>query len=486
MKKIILFNPMPRGFEGEEKNFHIPPLSLLAVASGIVDLPYEIIIIDEVIEPDYQNKIKNLLNETICVGITSMTGYQIKRGLIFSEFIRKHNKNIPIVWGGYHASSLPEQTVKDKRIDIVIIGQGQNTFRDLILAFEEKKDLKQVKGIIFKKNNEIFKTPDREIIDINEFPSLPYNLINMEKYISDPAGTGDRVIGYITSQGCPYNCTFCAELKVTKRKWFGLDPIRIVNEWQIFKKKYQITQITVYDSDFCVDTNRLKILIKEMLSRNLNISIGFINVRTDQIKRFDDELLELLSKINCTTFLIGAESGSDEILNYINKNCSVEDTLIAKKKLSKYNFIPMFSFMFGLAFDKSLKITTKQEFNMLLDLIDKIRKIDDRNIINIWNYTPYPGAPLTEKAIEAGFEMPDTLEKWADFHYSTVHVPWVEETYSKKLEFLRNMIFPYISHQFSQDWDKIYKGKNKKIKKLFHNSLRTIALFRLKHRFFTL
>ena len=484
MKKIILFNPQPRGYKGEERNYLIPPLSLLGVASGIVELPYEIIIVDEVLMPDYKEKLKSLLPDILCVGVTSMTGYQIKRGLEFSQYIKDNNKNIPVIWGGYHPSSLPEQTVSDPRIDIAVIGQGQITFKELVLAIENKQDFRSVDGIVFKSNGNIIKTKERAICDINALPPFPYNLIDIQKYISDPANTGDRVLGYVTSQGCPYNCLFCAELKVTKRRWLAFSPDKIIKDWEMFHKEFGVTQITVYDSDFCVDQKRMQELIKKLIEKNINVSIGFINVRTDQIKNFEDETLNLLAKIKCTTFLIGAESGSDAILKFINKNCTAEDTVIAKKKLSKYGFTPMFSFMFGLGFDSSLNITPKQEFDSILALINKIRAVDDKSIFNIWNYVPYPGAPLTENAIRAGFVLPDTLEKWAEYHYSSVHVPWIPDSYSLKLEMLRNMIFPYTSHQFSTDWDKNYKGNYKLLKKLFHNTLSVIASFRLKYKFF--
>lgn len=487
MKKIVLFNPSPRGFKGEDRNFITPPLSVLTAASAIVDLNYEIILIDEVFEPErqYKEKLTPLKNDILLIGITTMTGHQIGNALRFATFIRTLNKDIPLVWGGYHPSALPEQTLSDCRVDIICIGQGTQTIRDLVIALQNKTDISLVKGIGFKKDGRIILTEQRPITNINELPRIPYELVDLNRYISDPAGTGERVMGYISSQGCPWRCSFCAEINMTKRRWSGLEAKRVVDDWEYFNKKYGVSHITLYDSMFVANPYRVKEIAKEIKQRKLNISLGFINARTDQIVRFDDELLQSLKDIHCTTFLIGAEGGSDEVLLAVDKQANVEHTIGAKKKLAQYGFIPQFSFMMGLEFD--IKKNHK-EFNDILNLIDKIRAIDDTNIFNIWNYVPYVGAPLTDKAIAAGYKPPESLEAYSEFNLSTTHVPWVNKKYNKWLEMLRNMIFPYTSYQFKPGgiWDNNYAGKYKQIKKIFHRMLRMICLFRLKYRFFYL
>lgn len=482
-----MFNPSPRGFEGEDRNFITPPLSILSAASGITDLPYDLILIDEIFEPEQEYK-KHLIpckDDILLVGITTLTGHQIGNALRFATFIRNLNPAITLVWGGYHPSALPEQTLADWRVDIICIGQGAQTMRELVFALEKKTDLNQVKGIAFKRDGKVMITQPTQITNINDLPRIPYELVDLNKYISDPAGTGERVMGYISSQGCPWRCAFCAEINMTKRRWSGLEAQKVVDDWEYFNKKYGVTHITLYDSMFVANPYRVKEIAKELKKRNLNISLGFINARTDQIVRFDEELFQLLKDINCTTFLIGAEGGSDEVLLAIDKQANVEHTVEAKKRLSKYDFIPQFSFMMGLEFDLH---KNDKEFNDILTVIKKIRAIDDNNIFNIWNYVPYVGAPLTDKAIAAGYVPPKSLEEYAEFDLSSTHVPWVSKKYNKRLEMLRNMVFPYTSYQFRPDgiWDQNYKGAHKPIKRVFHRILRAISLFRLNQNFFAL
>ena len=487
MQKIVVFNPSPRGYDGEDQNFITPPLSLLVAVSGLVDLPYELILIDEVFESeeDYKSKLSAARGDILLVGITTMTGHQIRNAIKFASFVRGLDVHIPLVWGGYHPSALPEQTLADPHVDIVCIGQGPQTFRDLVLAIQNKTDLAQVNGIAFKRDGKVITTPSRPITNINNLPPIPYELVDLNRYISDPAGTGERVMGYISSQGCPWKCTFCAEINMTKRKWSGLEAKRVVDDWEYFNKKYGVTHITLYDSMFVATPNRVKEIAHEIKRRSLKVSLGFINARTEQICRFDEEFFQLLKQINCTTFLIGAEGGSDEVLLAVDKQANIRHTIDAKKKLSKYCFIPMFSFMMGLEFDIN---KNEKEFNDILNLIDKIREVDDNSIFNIWNYVPYEGAPLTEKAIAAGHAPPKSLEQYANFNLSSVHVPWVHPKYNQRLEMLRNMIFPYTSNQFRAGgiWDNNYSGNYKFVKRIFHRILRMVCLFRLNYRFFFL
>src|SRR3989338_3148232 len=390
MKHVVLFNPSARGFEGENLNFIVPPLSILGAASGIISLPYKIIVIDEIFDSDYETILAPHKDDILLVGITALTGHQIKNALTFCDFMRKFNKNIPLVWGGYHPSTLPEQTLRDPRVDIACIGQAPSTFHDLVLALENKTPLTEVKGIGLKIDGKIVITEPRTITAMNDLPRLPYEIIDLNRYVSDPAGSGERVMGYVSSQGCPWKCAFCAEVAVTKRKWTALEPKRVVDDWEYFHKNFGVTHITLYDSMFVANPQRVKDIVNEIKARKLNISLGFINARTDQIVRFDDGFFELLKSINCTTFLIGAESGSDELLSSINKQATVSQTVEAKKRLSKYGFHPMFSFMLGLDFNIQ---NNKKELNDVLDICDEIRAVDDNSTLNIWNYVPYVGTP---------------------------------------------------------------------------------------------
>ena len=150
MANVILIRPISQSWEGEKyyRSLSIPhgPLTL---AGHLIDKGFTASIIDEIAMTEYienedivlaaVNRLKDELKKEkpICVGITSMTGEQIRRGKIFSKVIKEFDKSIPIVWGGAHPTLLPEMTLKDEMVDIIATGEGDISFP--VLVSELKK-----------------------------------------------------------------------------------------------------------------------------------------------------------------------------------------------------------------------------------------------------------------------------------------------------------------------------------------------------------
>jgi len=146
------------------------PLGLLTIATPLDIAGYKVKIIDQRVEK-YWKKIllDELKKEPICVGISSMTGPQIKYALEVSKLV-KQNSNIPVVWGGVHPSLLPEQTLKNDFVDIVVQGEGEETFYELVRALKDKSTLNGIKGIWYKEDGKLKRNPPRPFIDLNQQP----------------------------------------------------------------------------------------------------------------------------------------------------------------------------------------------------------------------------------------------------------------------------------------------------------------------------
>lgn len=126
MSEIVLIYPKT-GFDIKGVSIDLP-LSLLAISSTIID-KYSVRIIDQRIDKNWQRTLINELKfNPICVGITSMTGPQINYALEAAQIVRDTSHDIKIVWGGVHATLLPEQTLLDKRVDIVVIAKEKLHF----------------------------------------------------------------------------------------------------------------------------------------------------------------------------------------------------------------------------------------------------------------------------------------------------------------------------------------------------------------------
>lgn len=133
--KIVLFRPPPLPRKSFNPNV---PLSLLAIAAPLEKMGYIVKIVDGCVDEDYKEKVLKLVNGAICLGITSITGYQIKGGLEVSKAVKEKYPHIPIVWGGWHPTLLPKQTVACPYVDIVVKGQGERTFAELVECLRKK------------------------------------------------------------------------------------------------------------------------------------------------------------------------------------------------------------------------------------------------------------------------------------------------------------------------------------------------------------
>ncbi len=208
MKKIILFYPKPAHRGG-----YLVPLNLLAIARMLDSDKYKVIIINATIEKEYVKEVLNVAKGSLCVGITVMTGLQITDTLNVAKEVKKRFPKLPIILGGYHPTILPKQTVSHPCVDIVVKGQGEITFQKVVDKLGQNLPLNDVLGITFKSfDGKIIDNPNRSFVDLNEFPPLPWHLLDMEKYVRSrhPKYDGPS-IDYYTSQGCPYSCKFCAE-----------------------------------------------------------------------------------------------------------------------------------------------------------------------------------------------------------------------------------------------------------------------------------
>jgi len=478
--KVVLFRPTPTpklGYKGA-------PLHLLAIAAPLDKAGYEVKIVDATADNNYKEKILQNIESSICLGITAITGFSIEGGLEISKIVKERYPDIPIVWGGWHPSIFPEQTVENHFVDIVVRGQGELTFFDLVNHLRNNQSLDDVLGIAYKKNGKVVSNQDRPPEDINNFPPLAYHLLDIEKHLNEKFGS--RTINYISSQGCPFRCSFCSELMVNKRRWNGLKPKRVLDDLERLAKEYNINGVILNDSNFFVDKERVKDICEGILKRNLNIKWGDANGRTDQLIRYEDELWGLMEKSGCQQILIGAESGSPDVLNLIKKDTTVEQTVEFAKRCKRHNIKITYSFMLGFPKTDNFNQTIDEEFNQTLQLINKVQSISENHDILWFIYTPYPGTPLYEESIKNGFKEPRSLEEWKKITLWDKTTPWVPDKYVRLIEVLNKFVLPCMSDSY-KTIDKITNKRYKlfsKVIRIMSSLFHYTASFRAKHKFF--
>lgn len=476
-KRIVLVRPKAN----EKEKLIVTPLSLLTVAAPLDRKGYDIKIVDSDLEEDYIEKILEYSENAICIGITSITGYQICDGLKISKAVKKKFPKLPIVWGGWHATVAPKETATSPYIDVAVKGQGEVTFQELVYAFEKNKSIDKIKGIAFKKKGKVVMNPLRPFEDLNKFPPIPYHLIDIEKYIS-ARHERERTIEYRSSQGCPFHCNFCAESCMTGMRWSGLKAERVVGELENLVKKYKIESILFFENNFFLDKERVRKISKGVLKKKLKIKMRNMNARVRGFNNFEPELMKLIKKAGVRDILIGAESGNQKVLDLINKRIKVGDITETKRICHKYGLMPFVSLMTGFPFEE---VPFEEEFNDTLNLIERIQEFDNNNFFFVNIYLSYPGTELYEYGLKKGLEKKKSLEEWSKFDLTTKN-PWVPEGFEKKIEHINNYVIRIPTKRSERDWENL--SSNLFLKKFFiftHKILSRTAKFRLKHRFFS-
>ena len=450
------------------------PIGVLSAAAIPYSKGADVRIIDQRTDDDWVDWIEQYIDDkTVCVGITCMTGSQIKYALEVSKYVKDTYPHIPIIWGGVHATLMSEQTLVNPYIDMIIRKEGDHTFYEVYDALKNKKSLDGIRGLWYKREGQIFKNPDRPFIkDLDELPELPYSLLEMEKYTTVNFEHGGKSVDFVSSRGCPSNCSFCYNQFFNDCRWRSFSAIETVRRLKNVVKTYNIKSVFFQDDNFCVNIPRLKDICKGIIREKLNIKWGTLGLRVDTAKMMDKEVLDLMEKSGCMNVDIGVESGSQTILNMIDKNIKAKDVLGVNEKLSKYPFIIKYTFIVGFPGETDDDI--KKSIKLANDLVKGNKNAYTLFLI----YTPYPGTPLFEKAVDLGFVPPDKLEEWSKFNYdnwATEFPSWHSKSHIRKL-----VSISFTS--FFANKNVMYKLNNKWVRFLFRIYL-PIAQFRFKHNF---
>ncbi|HQR39351.1 MAG TPA: radical SAM protein, partial [Blastocatellia bacterium] len=346
--RIVLFNPSP-WVQGQ---YYGLPLPLLAVSALPHSKGYPITIVVEDVDDDPVEQVLDACDGALLLGVTSLTGTMIGAGLSMCEKVRERYPDLPIVWGGTHPSIAPEQTCEHPLVDIVVSGQGEATFMELIEALEHGTALENVAGILFKRDGKLVKNPARPTIDIDTLPPIPFEILDMERFIalhSDALHTriaGKRAVTYYSSYGCPFSCSFCSEPMTSNRRWHAKSPERVISELETLKHTFGVEVVVFEDPIYFVDVRRVRKIAEMMLERGLDIQWSATS-RLETIRKIDEETWDILKRSGFIQVFVGFESASPTVLKAIGKKYTMAEIVEAARILYEHDVVLTGSFIQG-------------------------------------------------------------------------------------------------------------------------------------------
>jgi anaerobic magnesium-protoporphyrin IX monomethyl ester cyclase len=257
------------------------------------------------------------------------------------------NKGFSVVIGGPHASILPELTLDETRADYIICGEGELSLYELAAALKNQQPVSGIAGVISQKNRQLKKRPLISGLDTLPFPD--WQQMDPRKYKKAPHGglVKSFPVAPITStRGCPFECSFCASPKLWDKSIRFRSPENVVDEIAYLVKEFKVREIHFEDDNLTLKRSHIEGICNLILKRKIKVNWATPNgVRVDTL---DPELLRLMKKSGCYFIAFGIESGSQEILDRINKKTRLDIIEKAVTMASRAGIVTQGFFIFGL------------------------------------------------------------------------------------------------------------------------------------------
>lgn len=408
---VLLFNPR----SGKWK--HRVPNSILQVGAAVQE-PFFVDFVDGNLENDPWPKIKAYLEEGKhgYFGATVMPGPQLKQAIPISKRIRETFPDIKIIWGGYFATNQNKVVLSSDFVDVVVSGPGDHAFPALLNALHNNEPLDGIKNLIFTESGNVKKTAKEPLLDQDTLPPLPYsnfdNYYPINGYLSKTF-LGGKTMAYHSSFGCPFTCSFCAVVPIYNARWKGKSADNIYKDVKELKDTYGVDSIEFHDNNFF--TSRKRVVKFSELVENDGIE-WWGEGRIDTLDKYSDDDLRLMRKAGCKMIFFGAETGSDEVLQQMDKGGTQTAEQIEQfaVRLKEFDIIPEYSFVLGMPGDSPEKVMKQIDDD--INFIKKIKRLNPKTEIIIYLYSPVPteGSELYDQIIKAGFKFPENLVDWLD------------------------------------------------------------------------
>ncbi|MFN7954627.1 MAG: radical SAM protein [bacterium] len=407
------------------------PLSVLSVGSYLEAHGVRVRIVDERVEPSPLDALASAIRELepAYVGVSSMTGFQIRGALAAAQTARALAPRTPIVWGGVHPSLMAEQTLAHPLADAIVRGEGEATALELVAAVGAGREPWTVAGVSARDAHGLVRhAPDRPFLDLDALPRLSTELVDFRRYRTRQV-LGDWDLRIATSRGCPHACSYCYNVPFNNRRWRAQSPARVLEELDHLAAAFDVRAFYVGDDDFFANRHRVNELCERLIARGSPYRLK-ANCLLEYLVRIDAADLALWRRAGFVQLYVGVETASPEILDSVNKRIVGGDVREANRKLARVGIVPVYSFMAGFPEE------TPERLQATLDLMRALKRDHPAaRLTQLHLLAVYPGTPLFPKAEALGVKLPQTLEAWSRYHWNRIDYPWLD---ARTQRFLRN------------------------------------------------
>ncbi len=348
LRKILLVRTNPiRARTGTS-----PPLGCLYLASAV----------REWLDPKIEIRLADMRASNMTFGDLSTLYREFEPDVVgFSSLSCEHadliesamrckawNSECLTVVGGPHASMFGDLLAHVPDIDVVVKGEGERTFVELLTAWVDAEDFHGIRGLMFREDGKVIETPPRRFeADLDSLPPPAWDLLDIPSYSRCTNMNGILAaapyMAVMTSRGCPFQCSYCHRLFGTRFRQRSID--NVAGELEVLYHRFGIKEIHFIDDCFNLKPPRAKSIADEIVSRRLRFKIAFPNgVRGDLM---DDELIEKLQAAGAYMITYAVETASQRLQKLVKKNLNLEKVARAIETTYKLGVIPAGFFMLG-------------------------------------------------------------------------------------------------------------------------------------------
>ncbi|MBF0275482.1 MAG: radical SAM protein, partial [Nitrospinae bacterium] len=376
--RIFFYHPTSASTEPE------PPLGLAMLIAVAQEEGHHVEFYDQDLhhkEHSFDRLLKGFQPELFVITAMTPQYFHCQKAISLVKDMFPHCKTI---LGGPHASALPDSTMKEiEKLDFLCVGEGEKTFKEFLLALnDQQENFDDIKGLFWRKEGKTVFTGERELMKEEELDALPmaawdvifkkglyFQTIN---YVNKPV----PVFSIITTRGCPFECTFCDENSIWKRKVRERKIAHVIEEIKYLKETFHAEHFNVLDDTFTLKPKRVKEFCGRVKQFNLSYRI------TAKVNTVTQEMLYDIADSGCKLVSYGVESGDEEVLKIMKKKQSLEAVKKAFEMTKKTGMVSYALCMVG---------NIGEGFNEVRKTAEFVKHIK-ADLFSAAIMTPYPGS----------------------------------------------------------------------------------------------
>jgi len=335
------------------------------------------------------------------VGITCLFSSVFPVVRQICRMVKEVDPNILTVIGGTYPSFLPEYCLAEPNLDLIVLGEGEESFRDLLRGLREGRPLTEVDGLAYKEDGRVIIQPrTRWIEDLDTIPFPARDLLPMDLYakINVPHSFSAKEklnTPLITSRGCPARCIYCSSSRFWGHRFRARSPENVLDEIGELITRFGIRELQFEDDNITANKKRAKAIFQGIIDRGYRVSFNFPNGVA--LWTLDEELVELIQAAGCYEMTLAFESGSQYVLDHIiQKPLNLERARQITQLIHRKNIRTNAFFIFG--FPGETREQVQETFRFAREM--------KTNMAYFFIANPLPGTELYRLAKEQGM-LPD-------------------------------------------------------------------------------